>query len=54
MYNKKQNNMKCPSCGKEIAEDSKFCEYCGVQVKKNIKLLDLAQLMFSVLVLLCS
>ena len=37
MYNKKQNNMKCPSCGKEIAEDSKFCEYCGVQVKKNSK-----------------
>ena len=24
--------MKCPSCGKEIAEDSNFCEYCGESV----------------------
>ncbi len=29
--------MKCPSCGKEIAEDCKFCVYCGAQVKKNSK-----------------
>lgn len=21
--------MKCPKCGKEIADDSNFCEYCG-------------------------
>lgn len=21
--------MKCPNCGKELAEDSKFCEFCG-------------------------
>lgn len=24
--------MKCPKCGKEIANDSKFCEYCGTKV----------------------
>ena len=24
--------MKCPNCGKEIAEDSQFCEYCGVKI----------------------
>lgn len=24
--------MKCSNCGKEIAEDSKFCVYCGTQV----------------------
>ena len=24
--------MKCPKCGKEIANDSKFCEHCGAQV----------------------
>lgn len=24
--------MKCPHCGKEIANDSAFCEYCGEQV----------------------
>ena len=29
--------MKCPSCGKEIANGSMFCEYCGAQVKKNRK-----------------
>ncbi len=27
--------MKCPKCGKEIANDSVFCEYCGEQIKKN-------------------
>lgn len=25
--------MKCPKCGKEIANDSQFCEFCGTQVK---------------------
>lgn len=25
--------MKCTSCGKEIDEDSKFCEYCGHPIK---------------------
>lgn len=25
--------MKCPKCSKEIANDSVFCEYCGVRVK---------------------
>ena len=29
--------MKCPNCGKEIANGSMFCEYCGAQVKKNKK-----------------
>ena len=24
--------MKCPKCGKEIANDSNFCEYCGTKV----------------------
>ena len=24
--------MKCPSCGKEISNDSKFCEFCGFQI----------------------
>ena len=23
--------MKCSNCGKEIAEDSQFCEYCGTK-----------------------
>ena len=33
--------MKCPKCGKEIANDSQFCEFCGTQVihsKKNTKI----------------
>lgn len=25
--------MKCPNCGKEIANDSQFCEFCGTPVK---------------------
>ena len=25
--------MKCPKCGKEIANNSFFCEYCGTQIK---------------------
>ena len=29
--------MKCPKCGKEIAEGSKFCEFCGAKVKKATK-----------------
>lgn len=24
--------MKCPNCGKEIANDSQFCEFCGTNV----------------------
>ena len=27
--------MKCPKCGKEIPNDSIFCEYCGEQLRKN-------------------
>ena len=33
--------MKCPKCGKEIANDSQFCEYCGNKinpVKKTQKI----------------
>jgi hypothetical protein len=25
--------MKCPNCGKEIANDSVFCEFCGAKVE---------------------
>lgn len=28
--------MKCPKCGKEIAYDSKFCEFCGAKIKNSI------------------
>ena len=26
--------MKCPECGKEIANDSQFCEFCGAQLNR--------------------
>lgn len=25
--------MKCPKCGEEIANDSNYCEYCGVKLQ---------------------
>ena len=28
--------MNCPNCGKEIADDSIFCEFCGEKVKKGL------------------
>lgn len=27
--------MKCPKCGKEVANDSNFCEFCGAKVKQQ-------------------
>jgi predicted nucleic acid-binding Zn ribbon protein len=27
--------MKCPKCGKEIVNDSAFCEYCGTKIKED-------------------
>lgn len=26
--------MKCPNCGKEIANDSYYCEFCGTRIKE--------------------
>ena len=28
--------MKCPNCGKEIVNDSVFCEYCGTKVETSM------------------
>lgn len=27
--------MYCPKCGKEVKDDSKFCEYCGTEILKE-------------------
>ena len=27
--------MKCPKCGKQIDNDSRFCEYCGAKIEKS-------------------
>lgn len=27
--------MKCPNCGEKIADDSKFCEFCGKKIKNG-------------------
>lgn len=29
--------MKCPNCGKEIADESIFCEFCGTQVVLDLE-----------------
>jgi len=29
--------MKCNNCKKEIDNDSKFCEFCGAKIERNIK-----------------
>ena len=31
--------MRCPKCGKEIPNDSIFCEACGARMKKSRKAL---------------
>ena len=36
--------MKCSNCGKDIANDSIFCEYCGAKVKQNESHLSLKRL----------
>lgn len=28
--------MKCSECGRELREDSKFCDYCGSLVKNKV------------------
>lgn len=33
--------MKCPKCGKEVANDNLFCEYCGAQTKRGNKQVDI-------------
>lgn len=32
--------MKCPNCGKEITDDSLYCEYCGAKVVSESKQLN--------------
>ena len=32
--------MKCPNCGKEIANDSVFCEFCGIRIAAKAQMLE--------------
>ena len=34
MLNYKQRVMYCKHCGKEIADDSVFCQYCGGELQE--------------------
>lgn len=47
--------MKCSKCGKEIANDSNFCEYCGVNLNlyKEKKLIRRKIILYSFLSFLC-
>lgn len=44
--------MRCPKCGQDIANDSNFCEYCGVKVMVS-KSRKLRWIVFAVVLLLC-
>lgn len=45
--------MKCSNCGKEIADDSRFCEFCGSQIKiKEDKKLKWGQLLIGAIFLI--
>lgn len=46
--------MKCPKCGKEIANDSLFCEYCGTKLSKPNSKIGLLLIAMGALVLLIS
>lgn len=35
MYNERRMKMKCNNCGKEIVDESKFCQYCGEKCSFN-------------------
>lgn len=34
--------IKCPSCGGSVAENAKFCEYCGTNFKSKLKQINLS------------
>lgn len=44
--------MKCPQCGKEIAADSIFCEFCGKQVGQVQKPVNLLWMWITIIVVL--
>lgn len=48
--------MRCPKCGKEIANDSQFCEFCGAKVSrpKSIKILWIILIVLLVLSAFCA
>ncbi len=44
--------MKCKNCGEEIANDSKFCHYCGARVTKEAKKRTVVWLCVAVIILI--
>ncbi|MBQ8222995.1 MAG: hypothetical protein IJZ87_06605 [Bacteroidales bacterium] len=45
--------MKCPHCGEEISNDSKYCEYREIKVKKKMKPLSITIAVVIVILALC-
>ena len=46
--------MKCPNCGKEIAEKSKFCEFCGTEIvkpKKSVPVRMIVEIVLAIIVI---
>lgn len=41
--------MYCKGCGKEVADDSKYCQYCGIKLTNNANATNKCSLLLSVL-----
>lgn len=46
--------MKCKNCGAEIANDSKFCEFCGKKQKRHSRALGIILITLLLLLLLAA
>ena len=44
--------MKCDNCDKEIPDKSKFCPYCGTQIKKTEKKSNKYLILFFIILIL--
>lgn len=46
--------MKCSNCGKDIADNSKFCEFCGAKINRLKESLILSKWLYFIATFLCT